>query len=54
LDAPDNPTAVALAMALGASGGFTNVETTPLLSMDEAQDAMRIAQRARYEPPSNA
>jgi uncharacterized protein with GYD domain len=54
LDAPDNSTAVGLAMALGASGGFTKVETTALLSMDEAQEAMRTAQGANYRPPSSS
>jgi uncharacterized protein with GYD domain len=52
VDAPDNSTAVALAMALGASGGFSKVETTALLTMDEAQEAMRKAQSASYRPPS--
>jgi uncharacterized protein with GYD domain len=52
IEAPDNSVAVALAMALGASGGFSKVETTALLTMDEALEAMRTAQGASYRPPN--
>ena len=51
LDAPDNATAVALAMAVGAGGALSNLETTVLLDMDEAQEAMRKAAGATYRPP---
>jgi uncharacterized protein with GYD domain len=50
MDAPDNATAAALAMAVGASGAV-NIETTVLLDMDEAQEAMRKAAQATYRPP---
>ena len=50
LEAPDNAGAVALAMAVGASGQIST-ETTPLLAMDEAQEAMRRAARAAFRPP---
>ena len=52
MEAPDNASAAALAMAVGASGALSEVETTVLLDMDEAQDAMRKAAAATYRPPT--
>jgi uncharacterized protein with GYD domain len=52
MEAPDNATAAALAMAVGAGGAVTDIETTVLLDMDEAQEAMRKAGVATYRPPS--
>jgi uncharacterized protein with GYD domain len=52
MDAPDNATAVAFAMAVGGGGGLSKVETTVLLDMEEAQEAMRKASGASYRPPS--
>jgi uncharacterized protein with GYD domain len=51
LEAPDNAAAVALSMAVGASGQISS-EVTALLDMDEAQDAMRRAADATFSPPS--
>ena len=51
--APDNASAAAVAMATGASGALSDVETTVLLDMDEAQDAMRKAAAATYRPPGS-
>ena len=53
MEAPDNASAAALAMAIGAGGALSDVETTVLLDMDEAQDAMRKAAAATYRPPSS-
>ncbi len=53
MEAPDNASAAALAMAIGASGAISDVETTVLLDMDEAQDAMRKAAAATYRPPGS-
>ena len=53
MEAPDNASAAALAMAVGAGGALSQVETTVLLDMDEAQDAMRKAAAATYRPPSS-
>jgi uncharacterized protein with GYD domain len=53
MEAPDNATAAALPMAIGAGGALSKVETTVLLDMDEAQDAMRKAAEATYRPPSS-
>ena len=51
-EAPDNATAAALAMIVGASGALASFETTVLLGMDEAQEAMRKAAGAPYRPPT--
>ena len=51
LEAPDNVAVVALAMAVGASGQV-GTETTALLDMEEAQEAMRRASTATFSPPS--
>jgi uncharacterized protein with GYD domain len=53
MEAPDNSSAAALAMAVGASGALSDVETTVLLDMDEAQEAMRKAAAATYRPPGS-
>jgi uncharacterized protein with GYD domain len=53
MEAPDNASAAALAMAVGAGGALSNIETTVLLDMDEAQDAMRKAAAATYRPPGS-
>jgi uncharacterized protein with GYD domain len=49
-EAPDNATAAAIAMAVGAGG--VSVDTTVLLDMDEAQEAMRKAAQVTYRPPT--
>jgi len=51
LEAPDNAAVAALAMAAGASGQVST-ETTALLDMDEAQEAMRRAATVTFRPPS--
>ena len=51
-EAPDTATMTALAMLVGASGALARYETTALIGMDEAQDAMRQAAAAAYRPPS--
>jgi uncharacterized protein with GYD domain len=50
LEAPDNVTAVALSMVVGASGQISS-EVTALLDMNEAQEAMRKASAASFRPP---
>jgi uncharacterized protein with GYD domain len=53
LEAPDNASATALAMAVGAGGALSAIETTVLLDMEEAQEAMRKAAGATYRPPGS-
>ena len=49
---PDNASAAAVAMAVGGTGALSAFETTPLIGMDEAQDAMRKAAGATFRPPA--
>jgi uncharacterized protein with GYD domain len=53
MEADDSAAAAAVAMAVGASGALSEIETTVLLDMDEAQDAMRKAAAATYRPPGS-
>lgn len=48
---PDNVSAAALAMAIGASGAVSAYRTTPLISVAEATKAMKKAGGAGYQPP---
>jgi uncharacterized protein with GYD domain len=50
-EAPDNATAAAVAMAVAGSGALSKLETTVLIGMEEAQEAMRKAGEAKYRPP---
>lgn len=51
MEAPDNVSAAALAMAVGSGGALRDYKTTVLLSMEEAMEAMRKAGGADYRPP---
>lgn len=50
---PDNVSAASLSMAMSATGSCSDVETTPLLTMPEAVQAMERAGAATgvYVPP---
>ena len=48
---PDNVSAAALSMAIGAKGGVSAFRTTPLLSTADAVAAMKKARGAGYQPP---
>jgi uncharacterized protein with GYD domain len=50
LEAPDNAAATSIAMAIGGTGEVRRLETTVLLTMDEAQKAMRKAGEATHLP----
>lgn len=53
-EAPSPIAAAALAMTLGAAGSMTHVETTPLLTMAEAMEAMKLSgtTQGSYKPAS--
>jgi len=53
MDAPDNVTAAALSMVISAGGAVRNLQTTPLLTIDEGIEAMRKGGQAvaTYLPP---
>jgi len=48
---PNAMTAAAFAMAIGAGGAMSSYRTTPMLSMDEAVQAMKTAGTVAYQPP---
>jgi uncharacterized protein with GYD domain len=54
VDMPDSVSAAAFAMAVAAGGACTNVKTTPLLTIAEAQDAMKRAATCGYTPATKA
>ena len=47
---PNSVSAAAIAMAFAAGGAVRNSQTTPLLSADEAVEAMRKAGTCGYRP----
>jgi uncharacterized protein with GYD domain len=51
-EAPDNVSLASVVLAIGSGGSVTNLETTVLLTVEEAMDAMRGAQRVSYRPPA--
>jgi uncharacterized protein with GYD domain len=50
-EAPDNVSMAAVALAIAGGGALRSVETTVLLTVDEALDALRRADQVRYRPP---
>lgn len=50
MEAPDNSTAASVAMAIRGTDEVSRLETTVLLTMDEAQEAMRKAASATHLP----
>ena len=49
---PDNISMAAFAMACAAGGACKSVNTTPLMTVDEGQAAMKKAATSKYRPPS--
>ena len=52
IEGPDHVGAVALSMAVSASGAFNAFKTTPLLSAEEGMEAMKKAGKINYKPPT--
>ena len=50
-EAPDSVSMAAVAIAIGAGGALSKLETTPLLSVEETLDALGRAQSVSYRPP---
>ena len=52
---PSNVDAAAVALTVGASGGFSKMKTTVLITMDESVEAMKKANKVAgaYKPPSS-
>ena len=52
VEMPSNVDATAIAMAFAAGGACKSVKTTPLLTLDEAVEAMKKASKTGYRPPT--
>jgi len=50
MELPNNVSAAALALAIGAGGALKSSKTTPLLSIEESLAAMRKAAASGYSP----
>ena len=48
---PNNVSAAALSLAITA-GGAASIKTTPLMTIDESLEALKLAGGASYQPPS--
>jgi uncharacterized protein with GYD domain len=51
IEAPDNVAAATLLVRLAGSGGFSEVSTVALMSVDEMLEALRRAKDFDYAPP---
>ena len=50
-EAPDNVSMAATALAIGAGGALSSVQTTVLLSVEETLAALQKASKIKYQPP---
>jgi len=51
VEAPDSSVAAAVAMAVGGTGEVSRIETTVLMTMEEARRALHRASTATHLPP---
>ena len=50
-EAPDNVSMAAVGFAINGGGALSKFETTPLLTVEETLNALRLAQKVGYRPP---
>ena len=50
-EAPDNVSMAAVALAIGAGGALSSIDTTVLLTVEELMAALGRAKTVRYRPP---
>lgn len=50
-EAPDNVSMAATALAIGAGGALSSMETTVLLSVEDTLAALKKASSIKYRPP---
>jgi uncharacterized protein with GYD domain len=50
-EAPDNVSMAAVALAITGGGALSSLETTVLLTVEEAMDALRKAAQVQYRAP---
>jgi len=53
VEAPDNVSAAALALAVGATGALAHYKTTVLLTTDEVDQAAKKSAGVGYRPPGH-
>jgi uncharacterized protein with GYD domain len=53
-EAPDNVSMAATALAIGAGGAMSAIETVVLLSVEDTIEALKKASTIAYRPPGNA
>ena len=51
-EAPDNVSMAAVALAIGAGGALSSIETTVLIEIEDLMDALGKAKSIRYKPPA--
>ena len=51
LEAPDNVSMAAVALAISGGGALSSLETTVLVTVDETMDALRKAGQVQYRAP---
>src|SRR6186713_2825365 len=52
-EAPDNASMAATALAIGAGGALSSMNTTVLLSVEETLSALQKASSIKYRPPGD-
>lgn len=52
-EAPDNVSMAAVAVAIGAGGALSSLETTVLLTVEETLEALEKAKSIRYRAPGS-
>ncbi len=52
-EAPDNVSMAAVALAIGAGGALSSIETTVLVTVDETLAALEKARSVKYRPPGS-
>ena len=50
-EAPDDVSMAAVALAIGAGGALSSIETTVLLTVEETMDALQKAGQVQYRAP---
>ena len=52
-EAPDNISMAAVGFAITGGGALSKFETTPLLTIEETLEALRLAQKVQYQQPGS-
>ena len=52
-EAPDNVSMAAVAVAIGAGGALSSIQTTVLLTVEETLAALEKARSIKYKPPGS-